>query len=106
MCVKMSQAVQVNDAQGNPLEELLLVGDTKEEALQRLSHYGPGGLVRKDKIGLRDTELITAEGAPYVFKRQQHQQNGELRCCFCILVLSYSKCRELLFSYCALHGIY
>jgi hypothetical protein len=70
------EPVQVNDEQGNPLEELLVVGDTKQEALQRLSHYGPGGLVRKDKIGLCDSDCINADGAPYVFKpiRQLQQQ--------------------------------
>jgi hypothetical protein len=59
--------VQVNDEQGKPLAKVK-VGDTKEEALQRLSHYGAGGLVSKDKIGLRDADRITADGAPYTFQ--------------------------------------
>ena len=85
----MSQAVQVNDVQGNELG-FIRIGDTKQTALQRLSHYGPGGLVCKDKIGVSDDELISADGAPYVFKPQQ-QPGGKLRCCFCILVFKCCK---------------
>ena len=75
--------VQVNDQEGNSLGNVR-VGDTKQEALERLS-VGAGGLFDNDN-GLLNSELITADGAPYVFKQQQQQQqqqqDGKLRCCF------------------------
>jgi hypothetical protein len=66
-------AVQVNDGTGKPLGKVM-VGDTKLEALERLADLGAGGLRDKDDLGLLDTELITAEGAPYVFKPLQQQK--------------------------------
>jgi hypothetical protein len=100
--MKMSQVVQVNDAEGKNLTKVL-VGDTKTKALERLGS-GRGRLENKDGVGLLDDEVITAEGGPYVFKetQQQHQQDGKLRCCFCILVFKccfeYKNDTKLLYS--------
>ena len=74
--------MDVIDEEGKSLGKVK-VGDTKLQALERLSNVGAGGLYDKDDIGLLDTDLITAEGAPYVFKAQQpqQQQDGKLRRC-------------------------
>ena len=61
------QTVQVNDENGKPLGKVK-VGDTKLQALERLSRVGAGGLYDKYDIGLLDSESITAEAAPYIFK--------------------------------------
>ena len=77
-------AVEVNDENGDCLGKVK-VGDTKLQALQRLSRAG--GLFDKDDVGLLDSDSITAEGGPYVFKKivpevqPQQQQYGELSCC-------------------------
>ena len=74
--------VQVKDERGKALGKVK-VGETKLKALERLSRIGLGGLYDKDDVGLLDDDLITGEGAPYVFKpskppppllQQQHQQ--------------------------------
>ena len=59
--------MQVNDDRGKALGKVK-VGETKLKALERLSRIGLGGLYGKDDVGLLDDDLITAEGAPYVFK--------------------------------------
>ena len=45
----------------------VIVRDTKQQALERLG-VGAGGLFDKDNHGLLDSDAITAEGAPYVFR--------------------------------------
>jgi Protein kinase domain len=62
-------AVQVNDAKGTNVR----AGDTKLRALERLG-VEAGILEDKDGIALVDTEIISAEREPYVFKRLQLQQ--------------------------------
>lgn len=58
-------AVQVKDEEGNVLGKVK-VGDTKLQALERLSRVG--GLFDKDDIGLLNDDRITAKGGPYVWK--------------------------------------
>jgi hypothetical protein len=65
--VRMS-AVQVNNAKGEPLGKVR-IGDTKQEALERLSLSG--GLFDQEDVGLLNDDRITAEGAPYIFKPLQ-----------------------------------
>ena len=64
----------MNDEKGEPLTKLV-AGETINVALQRLQRFGTGALEDKNGIALLDTDLITAEEAPYVFKpRRQPQQ--------------------------------
>ena len=83
--IMSSSGTQVNDANGNRLT-LIPSGETVARALERIR--SPGILEDSNGIALLDTDLITAEGAPYVFKaqqpQQQQQQYGKLRCCFLI----------------------
>ena len=65
--------MDVNNEQGKKLGSVK-VGDTKLEALQRLSWLGPGGLVDKNGFGLLDNEKIDENSGPYVFKPTQSQQ--------------------------------
>jgi hypothetical protein len=73
----MQQAgVQVKDADGENLTKVV-VGDTVKQALARLRRWGI--LENKDSVSLLDEDLITAEGAPYVFTpHQQHAMSLEL----------------------------
>lgn len=64
--------VQVNDENGKSLGKVR-VGDTKLQALERLSRVGDGGLYDKEDVGLLDNECITVEGAPYIFKPRELQ---------------------------------
>ena len=65
--------VQVNDDRGKALGKVK-VGETKLKALERLSRIGQGGLYDKDDVGLLDDDIITGEGAPYVFKPSNSAQ--------------------------------
>ena len=65
--------MNVNDEQGETLGSVK-VGDTKLEALQRLSWLGPGGLLDKNGFGLLDNEKIDENSGPYVFKPTLSQQ--------------------------------
>ena len=58
--------VQVKDEAGNPLASVR-VGDTKLQALQRLSPRR-GILVDKDDLGLLDSDTVSIERGPYVLK--------------------------------------
>lgn len=66
----MMSSVQVNDGEGQSLGRVR-VGDTKQEALERLSLVG--GLFDKDDVGLLNDDQVTAEGGPYTFKVQQRR---------------------------------
>jgi hypothetical protein len=69
-------AVDVNDYAGK-LIMAVKVGDTKVEALERLS--GIRGVLMDNKgVGLLDADLISLESGPYVFKAKKQQQNGKL----------------------------
>ena len=63
--------VQVNDEEGESLG-WVRIGDTKQEALERLCLSGR--LFDKDDVGLLNDERITAEGGPYVLRAHRHQQ--------------------------------
>lgn len=52
----------MNDQKGNYLGKVK-VGDTKQQALERLSLAG--GLFDKDDTGLLNDDCITAEGEPF-----------------------------------------
>lgn len=69
-------AVQVNDKKGEHLTKIV-VGETVHVALQRLKHFGTGTLENAQGVALLDTELITAEDAPYVFFKKLQQQQQE-----------------------------
>jgi hypothetical protein len=75
--------VEVKDKQGNVLGKVN-VGDTRTQVLERLGCSG--GLFDKNNLGLLGEDCITLEGTPYQFREPPTQQNGELRCCFSILV--------------------
>jgi hypothetical protein len=62
------------------------VGDTRTQVLERLGCSG--GLFDKNNLGLLGEDCITLEGTPYQFREPPTQQNGELRCCFSILVFN------------------
>ena len=66
--------VQVNDENGKSLGKVI-VGETVARALERIG--SPGILEDSNGIALLDTDLIKAEGAPYVFKAQQPQQQQQ-----------------------------
>ena len=63
----------MSDENGNVLGRVK-VGDTKLQALERLSLVGAGGLCDKDDFGLLDSDTITAGQGPYVFKPQKQLQ--------------------------------
>jgi hypothetical protein len=59
------QTVQVKDADGEDLTRIVC-GETKVQALQRLQSLGI--LENSAGTALRDTDIITTAGEPYVFK--------------------------------------
>jgi hypothetical protein len=61
-------AVQVNDEGGNSIGRVK-VGETVLVALRRLHRDEIGGLYDNEDLGLLQDDIITAEGAPYVFKQ-------------------------------------
>ena len=61
-------AVQVNNVKGEPLTKVNS-GLTVAEVLKRIRYFG--FLEDKNGLALADDDLITADGAPYVFKQQQ-----------------------------------
>lgn len=68
--------VQVTNENGEILGKVR-VGDTKLQALERLSHVGTGGLHDKDDVGLLDNDCITIEEGPYVFKSNRKQRDED-----------------------------
>lgn len=68
--------VVVNDESGNFVGKVV-VGDTKVEVLERLSHLGAGNLFDKNDVGLLKTDKVSAEGGPYVFKAASVQQQQQ-----------------------------
>lgn len=66
-------AVQVNDQHGYPLT-IIVSGETVGEAKDRLSSEGI--LETWAGVALRSSDVITVDGAPYVFKRMQSMHQG------------------------------
>lgn len=69
----MSSVVEVKDNIGTVLGKVR-IGDTKLQALERLGRVGVGGLFDCDDVGLLDNDVISAVGAPYVFKASSQDQ--------------------------------
>ena len=67
--------VQVNYENGDNLGKVK-TGETKLQALERLSLVGAGGLYDKDDVGLLHNDCLTYEEGPYVFKPPY---NGQLQ---------------------------
>jgi hypothetical protein len=65
--------VQVNNAKGEPLTKIVS-GETASQAKERISERVDGILENSDGVALSAGDRITAEGAPYVFKPLQQQQ--------------------------------
>ena len=74
-CLFVVGQMQVKDETGNPLGKVK-VGDSKAQALQRLSRTG--ALFDKDNIGLLDTDTITTDGGPYTFRESTTKDAGGL----------------------------
>lgn len=64
-------SVEVYDETGRLLGKIK-TGDTKAIALQRLG-CGSGGLFDNQNVGVSDTDTITGDEAPYIFKPIPHQ---------------------------------
>ena len=75
-----TKAVQVVDEHDNEMAKVI-VGDSKANALARLGKTNKDGiLLDKDGIGLLETDTITLEGGPYLFRGQddpKHQLHGQ-----------------------------
>lgn len=69
--------MQVNDAKGEPLTKIL-TGETAARAKKRISSEGI--LENSDGLALADDDLISPEGAPYVFKKllEDHHQSAQM----------------------------
>jgi len=76
--VEKMSTVLVYDKNGDELGRIK-VGDTKVQALERLSCPCGGGLFDSENVGLLNTDLIAVEGAPYVFKDRPGLAQQELR---------------------------
>ena len=87
---RVMTTVQVTDEAGKSLGRVK-VGDTKLQALQRLSPR-QGILVDKDDLGLLDSDTVSIERGPYVLKI--NAESGEIW--FVRLLLIYSIVLEVI----------
>ena len=69
-------AGQLNDTTGNPLTKFLS-GETIAQGKKRLFPEG-GILENSDGLALTDDDLVTVDGAPYVFKRPEDQKPAQM----------------------------
>ena len=69
-------AGQLNDTTGNPLTKFLS-GETIAQGKKRLFPEG-GILENSDGLALADDDLVTVDGAPYVFKRPEDQKPAQM----------------------------
>jgi hypothetical protein len=82
--------VDINKVEGDFLVKVI-AGESVERAKLRIFQFTNvrGALTTVAGVPPLDNEFITVAGAPYTFTpfpQQLQQQNGKLRCCFCIFV--------------------